>query len=171
MCWMASWKTTRSCDCGSTTRIRTASRKTSLDCVYLLLNCHTAVFGPEMFNHAILSNPEIPLRTRIFLRLRDRLLFLLQIPGREHPARPGGDGGFFRRCRVARNVFFWRCPLVILVKDPKLLAALTKHEAALGGPDILFSDHLLAMASWKSNVMVPATIREVSRRSGECPAP
>jgi hypothetical protein len=26
---------------------------------------------------------------------------------------------------------------VILVKDPKLLAALTKHEAAVAGPDIL----------------------------------
>ena len=70
------------------------------------------------------------------------LLFLLQIPGREHPAwllfgLAGVNAGFFRRCRVASNVFFWRCPLVIVVKDPKLLAALTKHEAAVGGPDIL----------------------------------
>src|SRR5580704_14975603 len=65
-----------------------------------------------------------------------------QIPGREHPAwllfgLAGVDAGFFRRCRLASNVFFWRCPLVIVVKDPKLLAALTKHEAAVGGPDIL----------------------------------
>jgi hypothetical protein len=33
----------------------------------------------------LLSDPEIPLRTRIFLNLGNRLLFLLQIPGREHP--------------------------------------------------------------------------------------
>ena len=74
--------------------------------------------------------------------MRNRLLFLFEIPGREHPAwllfgLAGVNAGFFRRCRVASNVFFWRCPLVILVKDPKLCAVITNHEAAVGGPDIL----------------------------------
>src|SRR6266446_5188335 len=113
-----------------------------LDLVPGFTNRHTTILGPEMFDHAIFADLEIPLRTRIFLGLRNRLLFFLQIPGREHPAwllfgLAGVKAGFFRRCRVASNVFFWRCPLVILVKDPKLLAALTKHEAAVGGPDIL----------------------------------
>src|SRR6266436_9117864 len=57
-----------------------------LDLVPGFTNRHTAIRAPEMFNHAILSDPEIPLRTRIFLRLRNRLQFFLQIPGREHPA-------------------------------------------------------------------------------------
>src|SRR6266404_7589456 len=113
-----------------------------LDLVPSFTNCHTAVRAPEMLNHAIFADLEIPLRTRIFLGLRNRLLFLFEIPGREHPpwllfGLAGVNAGFFRRCRVASNVFFWRCPLVILVKDPKLLAAITKHEAAVGGPDIL----------------------------------
>ena len=38
----------------------------------------------------------------------------------------GVDAGFFRRCSM-----------VILVKDPRLIVALTKHEAALGGPEVL----------------------------------
>src|SRR6266481_8530036 len=97
-----------------------------LDLVPSFTNCHTAILGPEMFDHAIFTDAKIPLRTRIFLRLRNSLLFLLQIPGREHPAwllfgLAGVDAGFFRRCRVASNVFFWRCPLVILVKDSKFL--------------------------------------------------
>src|SRR6266403_1681252 len=112
-----------------------------LDLVPGFTNCHTAIRAPEMFDHAIFADAEIPLRTRIFLGLRNRLQFLLQIPGRKHPAwllfgLAGVNAGFFRRCRVASNVFFWRCPLVILVKDSKLLAALTKHEAAVGAPDI-----------------------------------
>src|SRR5271165_4001821 len=102
-----------------------------LDLVPGFTNRHTAILGPEMFDHAIFADLEIPLRTRIFLGLRNSLLFFLQIPGREHPpwllfGLAGVNAGFF-----------WRCPLVILVKDPKLLAALTKHEAAVGGPDIL----------------------------------
>src|SRR6266478_272136 len=113
-----------------------------LDLVPGFTNRHMTILGPEMFDHAIFADLEIPLRTRIFLRLRNSLLFLLHIPGREHPpwllfGLAGVNAGFFRRCRVASNVFFWRCPLVILVKDPKLLAAITKHEAAVGGPDIL----------------------------------
>src|SRR6266478_8756965 len=113
-----------------------------LDLVPGFTNRHTAILGPEMFDHAIFADAKIPLRTRIFLDRRNRLQFLLQIPGREHPAWllfgiARVNAGFLRRCRVASNVFFWRCPLVILVKDPKLLAAITKHEAAVGGPDIL----------------------------------
>src|ERR1700752_2495998 len=113
-----------------------------LDLVPGFTNRHTAIRAPEMFDHAIFADPEIPLRTRIFLGLRNRLQFLLQIPGREHPAwllfgLAGVNAGFFRRCRVAGDVFFWRCPLVILVKDSKFLAALTKHEAAVRGPDML----------------------------------
>src|SRR5258708_13680760 len=92
-----------------------------LDLVPGFTNRHTTILGPEMFDHAIFADAEIPLRTRIFLRLRNRLLFLLQIPGREHPTRllfglAGVNAGFFRRCRVASNVFFWRCSLVIVVK-------------------------------------------------------
>src|SRR6266403_2215481 len=113
-----------------------------LDLVPGFANRHTTILGPEMFDHAILSDPEIPLRTRIFLRLRNRLLFFLQISGREHPAwllfgLAGVNAGFLRRCRVASDVFFWRCPLVILIKDPKLFAAITNHETAVGCPDIL----------------------------------
>src|SRR4029077_8312039 len=88
----------------------------------------------------IFSDAKIPLT--ICVHGRNNGLFLLPRPGREHPAwflfgLAGVDAAFFRRCRLASNVFFWRCPLVIVVKDPKLLAALTKHEAAVGGPDIL----------------------------------
>src|SRR6266446_10682748 len=113
-----------------------------LDLVPGFTNRDTTIRAPEMFDHASFADPEIPLRTRIFLGLRNRLLFLLQIPGREHPAWllfgiARVNVGFLRRCRVASDVFFWRCPFVILVKDPKLLAAITKHEAAVGGPDIL----------------------------------
>jgi hypothetical protein len=113
-----------------------------LDPVPGFTNRHTAIRAPEMFDHAILSDPETPLRTRIFLRLRNSLPFLFEISGREHPGwllfgLAGVNAGFFRHCRVAGTVFFWRCPLVILVKDSKLLAALTKHEAVVGGPDIL----------------------------------
>src|SRR5262249_48820313 len=113
-----------------------------LDLVPGFTNRHTAIRAPEMFDHAILSDPEIPLRTRIFLGLRNRLLFLLQIPGREHPDRllfgiAQINAGFLRRCRVASDVFFWRCPLVILVKDSRLLASFTRHEAAVRGPDML----------------------------------
>src|SRR5260370_29060084 len=112
-----------------------------LDLVPSFTNCHTAIRAPEMFDHAIFADAEIPLRTRIFLGLRNRLLFLLQIPGREHPAwllfgLAGVNAGFFRRCRVASNLFYWRCTLVILGQDPKLLAALTKREAAVCGPDM-----------------------------------
>src|SRR5438105_12202151 len=57
-----------------------------LDLVPGFTNRHTAILGPEMFYHAIFADAKIPLRTRIFLGLRNRLLFLLQIPGREHPA-------------------------------------------------------------------------------------
>src|SRR6266404_7461991 len=113
-----------------------------LDLVPGFTNRHTAIRAPEMFDHAIFADLEIPLRTRIFVDRRNRLLFLLQIPGREHPpwllfGLAGVNVGFFWRCHVASNIFFWRCPLVILVKDPKLLAALTKHEAAVGSPYIL----------------------------------
>src|SRR6266404_7987099 len=113
-----------------------------LDLVADFTNCHTAVRAPEMLNHAIFTDAKIPLRTRIFLDRRNRLQFLLQIPGREHPAWllfgiARVNAGFLRRCRVASDVFFWRCPLVILVKDPKLLASFTNHEAAVGGPDKL----------------------------------
>src|SRR6266436_3909237 len=55
-----------------------------LDLVPSFTNCHTAIRAPEMFDHAIFADAEIPLRTRIFLGLRNRLLFLLQIPGRQH---------------------------------------------------------------------------------------
>src|SRR6266481_1868588 len=113
-----------------------------LDLVPGFTNCHTAIRAPEMFDHAIFTDLEIPLRTRIFLGLRNSLLFFLRIPGREHPTwllfgLAGVNAGFFQRCRVASDVFFWRCPLVILVKDPKLLAAVTNHETAVGCPDIL----------------------------------
>src|SRR6266436_7248886 len=113
-----------------------------LDLVPSFTNCHTAIRAPEMFDHAIFADAEIPLRTRIFLGLRNRLLFLLQIPGREHPAWllfgiARVNAGFLRRCRVASDVFFWRCPLVILVKDSRLLASFTNHEAAVRGPDML----------------------------------
>src|SRR6266404_87018 len=57
-----------------------------LDLVPGFTNCHTAIRAPEMFDHAIFADLEIPLRTRIFLDRRNRLLFLLQIPGRDHPA-------------------------------------------------------------------------------------
>src|SRR4029077_17682239 len=57
-----------------------------LDLVPGFTNRHTAIRAPEMFDHAIFADLEIPLRTRIFLDRRNRLLFLLQIPGREHPA-------------------------------------------------------------------------------------
>src|SRR5258707_7637445 len=105
-------------------------------------NRHTAILGPEMFDHASFADPEIPLRTRIFLGLRNSPLFFLQIPGREHPAWllfgiARVNAGFLRRCRVASDVFFWRCPLVILVKDSRLLASFTNHEAAVRGPDML----------------------------------
>src|SRR6266481_9828388 len=108
-----------------------------LDLVPGFASRHTAIRAPEMLDHASLSDAEIPLRTRIFLGLRNRLLFLLQIPGREHPAwllfgLARVNAGFLRRRRVASDVFFWRCPLVILVKDPKLLASFTNHEAAVG---------------------------------------
>src|ERR1700760_3999391 len=107
-----------------------------LDLIAGFTDRHTPILSPEMLKHAIFPDPKIPLRTRIFLDRRNRLLFLLQIPGREYPTwllfgLAGVDTGFFRRC-----VFFWRCSLVILVKDPKLLAVLTKHEAAVGSPDI-----------------------------------
>src|SRR5271165_6055541 len=113
-----------------------------LDLIAGFTDRHTPILTPEMLNHAIFADLEIPLRTRIFLGLRNSLLFFLQIPRREHPAwlffdLAGVNAGFFRRCRVASNIFFWRCPLAILVKDSKLLAALTKHEAAVGAPDIL----------------------------------
>src|SRR5215471_7749659 len=45
------------------------------------------------------------------------------------------NAGFLRRRRVASDVFFWCCPLVILVK--RLLASFTNHEAPVGGPDML----------------------------------
>src|SRR6266478_7198387 len=57
-----------------------------LDLVPGFTNRHTTILGPEMFDHAIFADAKIPLRTRIFLDRRNRLLFLLQIPGREHPA-------------------------------------------------------------------------------------
>src|SRR6266403_1472515 len=140
-----------------------------LDLVPGFTNRHTTILGPEMFDHAIFADAEIPLRTRIFLRLRNRLLFLLQIPGREHPPRllfgiARVNAGFFRRCRVASNVFFWRCPLVILVKDPKLLAAITNHETAVGCPDI-------SLGSWSSCLRMYSQIFLVSsvRGSGSFP--
>src|SRR5438132_9482948 len=113
-----------------------------LDLVPGFTDHYAAILSAKMLNHAILSDPEIPLRTRIFLGLRNRLLFLLQIPGREHPAWllfgiARVNAGFLRRCRVASDVFFWRCPLVILVKDSMLLASFTNHEAAVRGPDML----------------------------------
>src|SRR5260370_16498936 len=113
-----------------------------LDLVPSFTNWHTAMRAAEMFDHAIFADAEIPLRTRIFLRLRNRLLFLLQIPGREHPAwllfgLARVNAGFLRRRRVASDVFFWRCPLVILVKDSRLLASFTNHKAAFPTPDIL----------------------------------
>jgi hypothetical protein len=89
-----------------------------LDLVPGFTNRHTVIFGPEMFDHAIFADPEIP--PTIFVDRGNRLLSLLQIPGREHPTwllfgLAGVNAGFFRRCRVANNVFFWRYPLVILV--------------------------------------------------------
>src|SRR6266446_1556160 len=57
-----------------------------LDLIAGFTNRHTAIRAPEMFDHASFADAKIPLRTRIFLGLRNRLLFLLQIPGREHPA-------------------------------------------------------------------------------------
>src|SRR5260370_18177382 len=143
-----------------------------LDLVPSFTNWHTAMRAAEMFDHAIFADAEIPLRTRIFLGLRNRLLFLLQSPGREHPAWllfgiARVNAGFLRRCRVASDVFFWRCPLVILVKDPKLLDALTKHEAAVGGPDILIyailaerkKDLLFILHGYaRSNILVRARL-------------
>ena len=55
-----------------------------MDLVPGFTNRHTAILGPEMFDHAIFADLEIPLRTRIFLGLRNRLPFLFEIPGREH---------------------------------------------------------------------------------------
>src|SRR6266404_5697094 len=57
-----------------------------LDLVPGFTNRHTTILGPEMFDHAILFDPEIPLRTRIFVDWWKSLLFFLQIPGRDHPA-------------------------------------------------------------------------------------
>src|SRR4029077_7892484 len=57
-----------------------------LDLVAGFTNRHTAIRAPQMLNHAIVADSEIPLRTRIFVDRRNRLLFLLQIPGRQHPA-------------------------------------------------------------------------------------
>src|SRR5271165_4622528 len=57
-----------------------------LDLVPGFTNSHTTILGPEMFDHAIFADAQIPLGTRIFLDRRNRLLFLLQIPGREYPA-------------------------------------------------------------------------------------
>src|SRR6266404_6748808 len=57
-----------------------------LDLVPGFTNRHTAIRAPEMFDHAIFADLEIPLRTRIFVDRRNRLLFLLQTPGREHTA-------------------------------------------------------------------------------------
>ena len=112
-----------------------------LDLITGFTDRHTAILSPEMLNHAIFADPKIPLRTRILVDRWNSLLFFCGFRTRApslalvRPRR--SQRGFFRRCRVASNVFFWRCSLVILVKDPKLLAALTKHEAAVGGPDIL----------------------------------
>src|SRR5260370_41706426 len=57
-----------------------------LDLVPCFTNRHTTILGPKVFDHASFADLEIPLRTRIFLDRRNRLLFLLQIPGRDHPA-------------------------------------------------------------------------------------
>src|SRR6266403_1139062 len=96
-----------------------------LDLVPGFTNRHTAIRAPEMFDHVIFADLEIPLT--ICVHGWNNGLFLLPRSGREHPpwllfGLAGVNAGFFRRC-----------PLVILVKDPKLLAALTKHEAAAGG--------------------------------------
>jgi hypothetical protein len=77
-------------------------------------------------------------------------VFLGQDKDYQHPAwllfgLAGVNAGFSRRCRVASNVFYWRCPLVILVKDSKLLAALTKYEAAVGDND----SRLLNWSTWR----------------------
>src|SRR6266436_6377595 len=102
-----------------------------LDLIAGFTNRHTAIRAPEMFDHASFADAKIPLRTRIFLGLRNRLLFLLQIPGREHPAWL-----LFGIARVNAG-FLRRCPLVILVKDSRLLASFTNHEAAVRGADML----------------------------------
>src|SRR5208283_497208 len=109
-----------------------------LDLVAGLANRHAPVLGPEMLKHASFENPEIP--TTIFVDWWKRLLLLLQVCRREHATwllfgLAGVNAGFFRRCRVANNVFFWRYPLMILVE--MLLAGLTTHEVAVGGPDML----------------------------------
>src|SRR6266403_689231 len=56
-----------------------------LDLVPGFTNRHTTILGPEMFDHAVLSDPKIPLRTRIFVDWWKSLLFFLQIPGRQRP--------------------------------------------------------------------------------------
>src|SRR5260370_41876298 len=55
-----------------------------LDLVPGFTNRHTTILGPEMFDHAIFENPEIP--PTIFVDRRNGLLFLLQVSRRERPA-------------------------------------------------------------------------------------